>query len=205
MHPSHNTRTKLQTHLTLTPPHPPQYILPRMPRTMSKPTGAGGSAGAAPGSERSVTVVVKSLRNPPLDLRLTSQPLHTSVLDLKGVVAAETGVAPDKIRLLFRKKPAVDSKALSDLLEGGSGEAGGGGNSSNTIEFSVMIMGGAASLPKGDAAAKGDVAQGVSGREVLETSKFWDDLKGFLLQRIRDEKDSEELFNAFQTAWKSTR
>lgn len=168
-----------------------------MPRAMSKPAGAAGAGGAAPGSERSATVVLRSLRNPPLDLRLTSQPLHTSVLDLKAAVADKTGASPDKIRLLFRKKPAADSKSLGDLLQGDADAAASG----NTVEFSVMIMGG---LPKKEEAAA-EVAQGPSGGEVVETSEFWDDLKGFLLQRIRDEKESEELFKTFQTAWKASR
>ncbi|KAI1878971.1 hypothetical protein JX265_003148 [Neoarthrinium moseri] len=170
------------------------YILPRMPRTMSKPS----SQKTAPGSERSLTVALKSLRNPPLDIKLSSQSLNTSVLDLKGAVVEQTGIALDKIKLLHKKKPVVDSKVLKDLAADGE----------TTVEFSVMVLGGAAAVPKAAAqslSSSSDVAQGPSGNEVLETSEFWDDLKGFLLQRLRDEKDAEVLYDTFQAAWKAKR
>ncbi|KAK8094367.1 hypothetical protein PG997_001052 [Apiospora hydei] len=114
-----------------------------------------------PGSERSFAVVIKSLRNPPLDLKLTSQTPNTSVLDLKAAVAAElAGSVPlEKIKMLYKKKPVVDSKVLKELAEEGG---------PTTLEFSVM---------------------GTSGSDTLESPEFWDDLKGFLLQRIRDEKE----------------
>ncbi|KAF3361258.1 hypothetical protein VdG1_00867 [Verticillium dahliae VDG1] len=43
-------------------PARPPYVLPKMPKAFSKP-----AAPLAPGQERSVTVVLKSLRNPPID------------------------------------------------------------------------------------------------------------------------------------------
>jgi hypothetical protein len=36
---------------------------------------------------------------------------------------------------------------------------------------------------------------------VLETGEFWGDLKGFLQQRIRDEKAAEEVVEVFKGAW----
>lgn len=168
------------------------YILPRASRQMSKPNSSASQS--APGSERSLTVTLKSLRNPPLDLRITSQPLNTSVLDLKQKVVEETGAPLDKIKLLYKKKPVVDSKVLKELV---------GEDASTTVEFSVMIMGGAAAAVKKDSTASADVAQGTSGTATLETTEFWDDLKGFLLQRIRDEKEASELFETFQLAYKS--
>ncbi|ETS79520.1 hypothetical protein PFICI_09373 [Pestalotiopsis fici W106-1] len=174
--------------------YPPRtaYILARAPRQMSKPSSTASRS--APGSERSVTVTLKSLRNPPLDIKLTSQPLNTSVLDLKQKVADETSVPLDKIKLLYKKKPVVDSKVLKELL---------GEDESTTVEFGVMVLGGAAAAVKKDAPASTDVAQGTSGTATVETAEFWDDLKGFLLQRIRDEKEASELFETFQTAYKS--
>ena len=44
------------------------------------------------------------------------------------------------------------------------------------------------------------VAQGISGKEVLETEQFWSDLKGFLVQRIKDEKEGERLAGVFRKA-----
>ena len=88
----------------------------------------------APGQERSITVHIKSLRNPPLDIRLSSQPLNTSILDVKTSVSSETTIPVDKIKVLHKKKPVADSKVLKDLL--------GAGGDSNKLELSVMIMGG---------------------------------------------------------------
>ncbi|KAI0850119.1 cell-cycle control medial ring component-domain-containing protein [Daldinia vernicosa] len=163
------------------------YILPKMPKPMSKRKAST----VAPGQERSLTVLVKSLRNPPLDIKLSSQTPNTSVLDIKTTVSQDTGIPIEKMKLLHKKKPIADSKVLKDLA--GEGET--------SVEFSVMVMGGAAAIKATPAQA--EVAQGQSGNDVLDTKEFWDDLKGFLLQRIRDEKTATELTNTFQSAWKA--
>lgn len=160
----------------------------------------------APGQERSITVRIKSLRNPPLDIRLSSQPLNTSILDVKTSVSSETTIPVDKIKVLHKKKPVADSKVLKDLL----------GEDETSVEFSVMVLGGAAAVaspaPKNEddpaAAATADAAstaQGTSGEAVLQTDAFWTDLRGFLSQRIRDEKITEELFGKFLSSWESGR
>lgn len=171
-----------------------------MPKAMTK------RVALAPGQERSVTVHIKSLRNPPLDIKLTSQPLNTSILDVKNAVVEQAGIAADKIKVLHKKKPVADSKVLKDLL----------GDEEMSVDFSVMIIGGAAAVGSaGPAAAAGEKeevaaavanpAQGPSGDAVLQTDEFWTDLRGFLLQRIRDEKITEELFGKFLSSWESSR
>ncbi|GAW14943.1 hypothetical protein ANO14919_043500 [Xylariales sp. No.14919] len=169
------------------------YILPKMPKAISKRKGTS----IAPGQERSLVVTVKSLRNPPLDIRLSSQTINTSVHDVKASVAKETGIAEDKIKILHKKKPISDSKVLKDLI----------GEDDTAVEFSVMVMGGAAAAAAAATVEKpetqSEVAQGLSGADVLQTEEFWGDLKGFLLQRIRDEKIAEDLTNTFQEAWKA--
>ncbi|ROW04053.1 hypothetical protein VSDG_00744 [Cytospora chrysosperma] len=178
-------------------PARPPYILPKMPKAMSK------AVKLAPGQERSVTVHIKSLRNPPLDIRLSSQPLNTSILDLKSSVSSETSIPTDKIKVLYKKKPVSDSKVLKDLL----------GDDETSVEFSVMVLGGAAAVvaaggakaEEKEPAAAAAVAQGVSGEAVLATDAFWTDLRGFLSQRIRDEKITEELFAKFLSSWESSR
>lgn len=156
----------------------------------------------APGQERSVTVLIKSLRNPPLDIKLISQPLNTSILDIKTAVAEQASLQSNKIKLLHKKKPVADSKVLKELL--GEGES--------NVEFSVMVMSGAAAaavvpaVPSPASKAEqpvegGNPAQGTSGEAVLATDEFWTDLRGFLLQRIRDEKITEELFAKFLSSW----
>ncbi|KAI1104404.1 cell-cycle control medial ring component-domain-containing protein [Jackrogersella minutella] len=163
------------------------YILPKMPKAMNKRKHTA----VAPGQERSLTVVVKSLRNPPLDIRLTSQTPNTSLLDIKTSVSKDSGIPVEKMKLLYKKKPSPDSKVLKDLV----------GEDETNVEFSVMVMGGAASIK--NTPANAEAAQGQSGGEVLETKEFWDDLKGFLLQRIRDEKTAGELADTFQAVWKA--
>ncbi|KAI1780546.1 cell-cycle control medial ring component-domain-containing protein [Hypoxylon cercidicola] len=162
------------------------YILPKMPKPMSK-----RKATSIPGQERSLAVAVKSLRNPPLDIKILSQTPNTSVLDIKTAVSQETGIPVDKMKLLHKKKPVPDSKVLKDLTS----------EEETSVEFSVMVMGGAAAIKS--VPAQSEVAQGQSGGEVLETKEFWDDLRGFLLQRIRNEKTAGDLTNTFQAAWKA--
>lgn len=74
----------------------------------------------------------------------------------------------------------------------------------SSIEFSVMVIGGAPK--KGDEevipdAGVGKVAQGESGLETLKNEEFWSDLKGFLTQRLRDEAQGEKVYGLFRGAW----
>ncbi|KZZ98441.1 Ubiquitin supergroup [Moelleriella libera RCEF 2490] len=170
-------------------PARPPYILPRMPVSMSRPSTA------LPGQERSVTVLLKSLRNPPLDIKLAAQPLSTSILAIKTQVAEQTRIPVDKMKLLHNKRPLVDSKILKDLLEGNAASA-------TKIEFSVMVLGGAAAvMPAENAALAPAVA---SGKDALTTEAFWSDLDGFLLQRLKDEETARELGMLFKSSWQSS-
>lgn len=163
-----------------------------MPKAFSKPDKT-----VVPGQERSVTVHVKSLREPPIDLKLTSQPLTTSLLDMKSIVSEKTRIPVEKMRLLHRKKPVPDSKVLKELL----------GEDENSIEFSVMVIGGAAAIKQADPKDESNVASGAepTGAAALETQEFWDDLKGFLMQRLKDEKQAEELAKSWRIDWDAKR
>jgi hypothetical protein len=165
-----------------------QYILPRMPKPMSKPTSL------APGQEKSITVALKSLRNPPLDIKLTSQPLSTSILDLKGSVSKQARIPLDKIKVLHNKRPVQDSKILKDLV----------GETEAAIEFSVMVMGGAASILPEDT-EQGTASLPPTGAAALETDAFWSDLHGFLMQRLKDQATAEELSKLFKSSWESSK
>ena len=162
-----------------------QYILPRMPKPMSKPLNL------APGQERSLTVLIKSLRNPPLEVKLTAQPLDTSLLDIKAALSAQTRIPAEKTKLLFKKKPVADSKVLKDLV----------GDNEGSIEFSVMVIGGAAAIPPPEA----PVSVSPSGAALLGTTEFWDDLQGFLSQRLKDDKQAQELSTLFRSSWEAKR
>jgi hypothetical protein len=92
-----------------------------------------------------------------------------------------------------------DSKVLKDLV----------GEDTSKVEFSIMVIGGAAALksaveekePK--VVGEGDM-DGVigEGRSVLATEEFWGDLKGFLVQRLKDEKEGERVWGVFKDAMK---
>lgn len=171
------------------------YILPRMPKPMSKP-----AAPLAPGQERAVKVTLKSLRNPPLDITLPPTPLGTSIHDIKADVSRSARIPADKLKILYNKKPVPDSKVLKDLI----------GEADVAVEFSVMVLGGAAAVLPPDTKMGGEdelsrPAAGAepTGAEALETEAFWSDLKGFLSQRLKDDAQAQELSRLFKTSWQS--
>ncbi|KAI6779836.1 uncharacterized protein J7T54_003760 [Emericellopsis cladophorae] len=172
-------------------PARPPYILPRMATPMSKPS----SQRSAPGQERSVKVILKSLRNPPLDIKLSSQPRTTSLLDIKTQVTAQTRIPTEKIRILYNKKPVPDSKVLKEVI----------GEEESAVEFAVMVIGGAAAIPAAEADVPAAPTVDVAGAEALETAAFWDDLRGFLMQRLKDESEAEKLSALFKSSWESSR
>lgn len=136
--------------------------------------------------------------------------LDTSVLDLKTAVAKEVrldGVA--KVRVLWAKKPCADSKSVKDIIASAQDAL-----SEGVVEFSVMVIGGVAEdggkkaeAPPAEGAMEVDspapapVAQGKSGEEMLGSEEFWGDLRGFLVQRVRDEAVAGEVFEIFRGAW----
>lgn len=166
-----------------------------MPRKMNK------RQKLAPGEEASVTVSLKSVRDPTFHVTLPLQPVSTSVLDLKQALAQKQGLPEDKLRLLYKKKPCSDMKMIKDLARTGERE----------VEFSVMVMGGsgaAAAAPKeakedtgpdanGDAQAA-DPAQGAN--TVVETEEFWQGLKVFLKERLQDDKEVDKVSRVFRQA-----
>jgi hypothetical protein len=151
----------------------------------------------------------------------------TTVYDLKQEYATKASVPAAKIKILYKKKPVTDSKTLVEIL----GEDAGTGNA---VEFGVMVMGGgggggvtspgAGSTPvtsppavappteseKGLASA-GETEAGeksvlsASGKEVVATEEFWGDLKNFVLQRTKDEAESERLVSVFRGAWEQNK
>ncbi|CZR53701.1 uncharacterized protein PAC_03581 [Phialocephala subalpina] len=159
------------------------YILPKLPKPMSK------RQRTIPGAEPSLNVLLKSARNPPLEISLSSQPLSTSILSLKESISTQTSIPSSKIKLLYNKKPVPDSKVLKDLV--GEGEGG-------KIEFGIMVIGGAAALKKGEEEVEPQVIG--EGREVWKTDEFWSDLRGFLIQRLKDEGEGERVVKVFREA-----
>ncbi|KAL3490952.1 cell-cycle control medial ring component [Aspergillus germanicus] len=192
------------------------YLLPRLqpPRPeMPKKTRTP----AAPGSSKSISITLKSARNPVLEFTLPNAPLATTTIsDLKDAVrertletSSENKVALDKIKILFKRKPVTGTgKTVGEILSD-AGEA-----TEKEVEFGVMVMGGArvaqAERQTQEAAASGGEttkkpAVGPSGEEVLVTEQFWDDLQGYLMQRLKDEELAKKLRVVFGDAWAATR
>lgn len=150
------------------------------------------TASNLPGSEPSIKVMLRSLRNPPIDISLTSQSLTTSLHEIKAEVSKQARVPTDKIKLLLNKRPVQDSKILKEVIDQD-------GAVPKSIEFSVMVMGGAASvLP-----AENDKVAEVASTTSKVDDAFWGDLKGFLTQRLKDEALGKDMAATFQASWAS--
>lgn len=175
---------------------------------------------AAPGSSKSITIHLKSTRNPSLEFTLPTAPLTTtSVEDLKDAVrervvdASGNNVSVEKIKILYKRKP-VSGKTVAEVLAGADDGLLGGGKE---VEFGVMIMGGATVVEppvsgtgtgteeKGEGEVTAKPVVGPSGEDVLETEAFWDDLQGFLMQRVKDVEEAKRLRELFKGAWSSGR
>lgn len=170
-----------------------------------------------PGSSKSITVHIKSARNPALEFALPNVPLATTaVQDLRDAVrsrvtdAQGSQVALDKIKILYRRKPVSGTgKTVAEVLSDEPEMLTGG----KEVEFGVMIIGGAKAIDTAsqpESMAAGDVsppkpAVGPSGQDVLQTEEFWDDLQGYMEQRLKDEPEAKRLRTLFKDAWSSTR
>ncbi|GIK00839.1 hypothetical protein Aspvir_004868 [Aspergillus viridinutans] len=182
---------------------------PEMPKKTKQPL--------APGSSKSITVHLKSARNPALEFSLPNTALATtSVQDLKDAVrervtdAQGNKVSLDKIKILYKRKP-VTGKTIAEVLADEPVMLSGG----KEVEFGVMIMGGAQvalSAGAGEGAGAGQMdsyeppkpAVGPSGESVVATEAFWDDLQGFLEQRLKDYNEANKLRVLFKGAWRSS-
>jgi ubiquitin-like protein 4 len=213
----------------------PQTFATRIPFTLPRlshpphPNPPTTSSAPAPGSEpppRTITIVLKSARNPNLSLTLpSSNPQTTTISALRAAVQSALGgptVDDSKIKILWNKKPVPTAKkTVADALDNPLSPA-------SEVEFGVMVMGGAPDPPQQAqpvltstpaagaqvsasvlAATEGlqktkspPVVQAPSGREVLSKPQFWTDLQGFLQQRLRDE-EARLLMRAFEEAWRN--
>lgn len=110
-----------------------------------------------------------------------------------------------------------DTKTVKEVV----GEAATAGAE---VEMNVMYMGAPTQTPvvegqKGmeketeagagavadPAVEEAPIAQGSSGEAVLETKEFWDDLQGFVLQRLRDEEVTANIMRGFRESWRASR
>ncbi|RAH49325.1 uncharacterized protein BO95DRAFT_511696 [Aspergillus brunneoviolaceus CBS 621.78] len=195
------------------------HLLPRLqpPRPTTMPKKKTPAA-AAPGSSKSITVVLKSARNPALELRLPNVPLATTTAtDLKDAVrarivdTANAKPALEKIKILYRKKPVTGNKTLAEMLSEEPALLVGG----KEVEVAVMVLGGGRVVAGGEGQGEheGDTAAepvskpavGPSGEEVVKTEAFWEDLQGFLEQRVKDAEEARRLRGLFREAWEGSK
>ena len=158
-------------------------------------------------------MLLKSLRGSAQTITLESQSPTTSVHEIKSAYAKQAGVAADKLKLLYAKKPCADSKTLREII--GDDDADGDEDSGDkTVELSVMVIAGDGGgnqekrgAPSTDepSNAASSAAVGATKTEVLETEEFWEDLKGFLIQRLKDERQGQEVVTDFRKSWAGKR
>ena len=174
------------------------YTLPRMP-TAFKKLVASGKDGDEVRKQTTLNITLKSSKNPVMSLSLPSTDVGTSVLALKEKIAKELKIeGTDRIRVLYKRKPAGDVKTIKEVV--GEDDVG------QEVDFGVMVMGYKEDATKKDEdtpmkdVGEPDV-QGASGEEVLTGEDFWNDLKGFLVQRLQDERKAGEVFHKFRESW----
>lgn len=203
-----------------------QYTLPRLQPPHPSMPKKTASKDANPGSSKSINITLKSARNPALEIALPNTPLATtSVSDLKDAVReriveanSDGKVALEKIKILFKRKPVTGTGKTVAEVVGDAGEEGllAGGKG---VEFGVMVMGGArtvgkqasapAAAPSEDEIGPGETtakaAVGPSGEALLESGAFWDDLEGYMEQRLKDEAAAKRLTGLFRDAWSASK
>ncbi|KAI4256233.1 MAG: hypothetical protein L6R42_006344 [Xanthoria sp. 1 TBL-2021] len=183
------------------------YTLPRYPSspTMQPPSTASQQSQPSANNDNKISITLRSLKSPPLNLTLPSQSVTTSIFELKQKIAKEIQRdSTDGIKVLYQRKPCSDAKTVGEVV----GEEG-----AREMEFGVMVVGlsaAGASAAGGEDVKMGGVeegkgkvpaAQGQSGEEVLGSAEFWDDLKGWLMQRVRDEGKADEVWSLFKRGW----
>jgi hypothetical protein len=156
-------------------------------------------------------------------------PSQISIYDLKQQYSTQAAIPAARIKILYKKKPVTDSKTLSEVIGsdatgdvefgvmvmgGGPAATGGGsGVSSPAAVQSPPAVAPPTESEKGLASAgetsagtdHGTAGAGSSGKEVLATDGFWADLKHFVLQRTKDEAESERLVGVFRGAWEGSK
>ncbi|KAK4501044.1 hypothetical protein PRZ48_006850 [Zasmidium cellare] len=205
-------------------PNQSPYILPRQTHPFPARSGPTSTQSAA---SSILTATLKPMRAGET-ITLPSITLDTTIHDLKTQYASKTGLSQEKIKLLYNKKPAQDLKTLKDLGVGGDVELsvmvmGGTGGTPRAQSPAVMpssapekeavpaVGSDPMDVDEKSAAPESEKATAEAGKvdessaaELLKGEEFWEDLKGFLSQRLRDEKEGETLVGVFRQAWKSS-
>jgi hypothetical protein len=100
------------------------------------------------------------------------------------------GGAPDQVKSPAEAVPATDAVSTAGAPEPVD-------VNTTPMEGIEKVSSPPVSMPVG--------GSGPSGVEVLKEAGFWDDLQGFLEQRLRDEGEAGRLRKVFEEAWKASR
>lgn len=107
-----------------------------------------------------------------------------------------------KVKVLKDKRPVSDVKSVGELAGG-----------DRTLALGVMVMGGIPARPAAEVttAAGGSrmevderpapVAGGTFGAAAMAEEGFWEDLQGFLEQRVKDQATAEKAVKIWRKAW----
>ncbi|KAI5309682.1 hypothetical protein KEM55_002664 [Ascosphaera atra] len=203
------------------------YTLPRLNEQRHPPMPKKRKIARPPGAAKSIDVNLKSARNPPLEVTLTNADISTlSVEDLKEEVQCRVEnkgamVPLDKIKILWKRKP-TSGKMIHDVI---GDEATTLANEGGSIEFGVMVLGGATvretPLPRPtrketqpapisteetkaqetkDDVQMRDVSQPPESEALSLSEAFWQDLDGFLKEKLKAE-DAAKVKGIFRSAW----
>ncbi|KAF2858187.1 hypothetical protein K470DRAFT_266281 [Piedraia hortae CBS 480.64] len=155
------------------------YILSKQAHAF--PTRAAGKDDAK--AKKHVSVTIKPMRG---GQTVTGDfSLDATVHDVKSLYATKTGA--ERVKVLYKKKPANELKTLRDLGVDGD------------VEFGVMVMGGAEQYSS--AAPESEKAhEEATGKKTALDDQFWTDLRGYLEQRLRDANEAERLVTVFRGA-----
>ncbi|KAF4551594.1 Hypothetical protein D9617_13g100950 [Elsinoe fawcettii] len=194
------------------------YILP-------KPSHPFPKRNAITTSPTTLTINLKPTKSssPPLTLQ-KQDPALVTVLDLKTQYAQHAGLDVSKIKILYNKRPTSDLKTVKDLLPtgatgdvelsvmilGGATGTAAGEDISRASTPKVEVPDPSTVVGKGG--EKMDVDSGPLSESVgqekavssvekeLAGETFWGDLRDFLVQRLKDEKEGERLVGLFRGA-----
>ena len=149
---------------------------------------------------------------------------RTSIYDIKTLLGQRTGYNPDKLKVLWKKKPVVDSKTVKEVAVEDGKEL----EQDQEVEMGVMYIGSPTFEPSRDPEGKAPTAEGSdakpkqdedtvmrdaspvtkmasgtgpTGGEVLKSEEFWRDLEGFVAQRCKDTGIANEAVKKWKYTW----
>jgi ubiquitin-like protein 4 len=175
--------------------------------------------------QKTITATLKPMRGGDA-VTIPDLTLDSTIHDIKSQYAQNTGPALDRIKLLLNKKPAADLKTLKELgIEGDHVELsvmimGGAAASATSPAASSPVVEKSQPIPAPAPADKMDIDEKTpapesekaqaeaeskpdlnSAEAILKSEDFWNDLKGYLAQRLRDEKEGDRLAKLFREAY----